>query len=244
MKYLITLLFLTSYLYGGTQIITNNEETKKKESTDLDVTSNNKSGTEIYFGASPSYTFRTLEINEGVFAKPIGERANETAEWETGFNAGVRTKLNQHMKFEIGAGYAANAESYNFSENDSLYKYTNTYRHISFPIRLAYTFGDEISFYGGVGVMPKAFISMKKETTTLDINNNEKTVTTNETDKFNYFLVDAVATLGTQIKFSEHYGIFAMLEGRRQLNSSYDTQSPYIRKAYALGFNFGIEIYF
>ncbi len=47
---------------------------------------------------------------------------------------------------------------------------------------------------------------MKNELTTLDINNNESTVETIESEKFNFFLIDAVATIGTQIKLSDHYG--------------------------------------
>ncbi|WP_107037907.1 outer membrane beta-barrel protein [Brumimicrobium mesophilum] len=244
MKYFLTLLLSVISLFGTTQIITNDSSTDDKEVEIQEIPIAPKSGTELYFGVSPSYTYRTLEINDGLFAKPLGYRTEEVGEWTTGFNAGVRSKVAKHLKLEIGIGYSSNRESYDFKETDSVFSYVNTYRHISFPIRVAYTYGDEISFYGGIGVIPKAFLGMKNELTTLDINNNENTVETIERDKFNSFLLDAVATIGTQIKFSENYGIFAMVEGRRQLSNNFNSQSPYIRKAFALGFNIGLEIYF
>lgn len=244
MKYFLTLLLSATTLFGFTQIITNDKSTDQKETEVLEIPIDPKSGTEIYFGVSPSYTFRTLTTNDGLFAQPLGIREDEVGEWTTGFNAGVRSKIAKNLKLEIGVGYASNRESFDYSTADSVYSYINTYRHISFPIRIAYSYGNEISFYGGLGIIPKAFLGMKNEFTTLDINNKEKTTETIERDKFNFFLLDAVATIGTQIKFSENYGIFAMVEGRHQLTNTYTSQSAYIRKAYALGFNLGIEIYF
>lgn len=243
MKYFLTIMLSAFSLFLSAQIITNKEQAEEKEEIFEAKEIKSKTGTELYFGASPAFTYRTLEINEGIFAQPLAYRENEVGEWTTGINAGVRTQLAKHLKFEIGVGYASNRESYEFREPDSVFSYVNTYRHISFPMRLAYSYGNEIAFYGGIGVIPKAFVSMKNELTTLDINNNDDTVETIETDKFNFFLLDAVATVGTQIKLSDHYGIYAMLEGRRQLTNNFNAQSAYVRKAFALGFNFGIEIY-
>ena len=89
----------------------------------------------------------------------------------------------------------------------------------------------------------KAFLSLKREVTLLDVNGDENTEEIIVKDKYNFFVIDAMATIGTRIKFNPNYGIFAMIEGRRQLTNNYDEQGPYIRKPYALGFNFGIQIY-
>jgi hypothetical protein len=202
-----------------------------------------KSGFELYFGASPSYTFRTLRSNDNIFGKELGERENEVAAWTTSFAAGVRSQINKNLIFELGVGFSRNRETYDFTETDSVHRYINTYRHISFPIRIAYTYGEDISFYGGIGVMPKAFLSLKREVTTLDVNNNEATVDIIEKDGFNFFVIDAIATIGTRIKLNPNYGIFAMVEGRRQLTSNYTEQGAYIRKPYALGFNLGFQVY-
>ncbi|HLW29579.1 MAG TPA: hypothetical protein VKX29_01870 [Brumimicrobium sp.] len=242
-NYIIILLLISSFI-GNAQIITSDPKKDKNEPVEeKSVAEKTKSGIEIYLGVSPAYTYRTLSTNDGLFAQPIGYRENETAKWTTGFNAGVRNKINDFLKFEIGVGYTSNAETYDFTQSDSVYRYYNIYRHISFPIRLAYSYGEEISFYGGIGIIPKAFISMKREETVLDIYKKEQTSQSIERDNFNMFLIDAVATIGTQIKLSRNYGIFAMVEARRQLNSNFNSQSPYVRKPYAIGFNIGIEVY-
>ena len=244
MKNYLILLFSIISIFGNTQIITEDakkEETKPVEEEKAEVKI--KSGTEIYFGVSPAYTYRTLEQNSGIFGQPLGHRENEIGHWTAGFNIGVRNELTEHLKLEFGVGYSTNKESFDYTETDSVFRYTNTYRHIAFPIRMAYTFGDDIAFYGGIGIIPKAFISMLHEETVLDFYKKEQTVKTVERDKFNMFLIDAVVTVGTQIKLSPNYGVFAMVEARRQLTNNFNSQSPFIRKPYALGFNVGLEIY-
>lgn len=241
----ITLLFVFA---SSAQIITEekkdseekNEEVKEQEGSEA-----KKSGIEIYAGFSPAYTYRTLKENEGLFGDSLGERANEVGEWVSSFELGVRNDLSDNLQLQFGVGFARNRESYSYdsTESDSVYRYVNTYRHISFPIRLSYEFGDEIAFFGGIGLMPKAFLSMKKVETMIDINNQENDYTTVEREGFNFFVVDAIGSLGTKIQFNPHYGIFATLEARRQLTNNFTDQESYIRKPYAFGFNMGIQIY-
>jgi hypothetical protein len=241
-----TLLFPILFIafISDAQIISDDSKpTEEKEVKEEVKKSKEKSGFELYFGASPSYTFRTLETNDNIFGKELGQKENEKAAWTTSFAAGIRSQVNKNIIFELGVGYSSNRETYDFTETDSVYRYTNTYRHISFPIRIAYTYGEDISFYGGIGVMPKAFLSLKREVTTLDVSDNESTEELIIKDKYNFFVIDAMATIGTRIKLNPNYGIFAMLEGRRQLTNNYNEQGPYIRKPYALGFNLGIQIY-
>lgn len=248
MKFLLLLLaFLSSWSLLA-QIITKDmdqEDQKEAKEEEIIEAPIEKSGIEIYAGFSPSFTYRTLNENEGVFGEPLGERENEVGEWISSFEAGVRNDLTNNLQLQIGLGFARNRESYSFesTETDSVYKYINTYRHVSFPIRLSYEYGEEISFFGGIGLMPKAFVSMEKVETVIDINNQESDVTTIEREGFNLFVVDAIGSIGTKIQFNQNYGIYATIEARRQLTNNYDNQSPYMRKPYALGFNLGFQIY-
>lgn len=244
MRKLLLLPILLIAFNSGAQIITDDTNTEKESKPPKEIKEpKEKNGFELYFGASPSYTFRTLSPNDNIFGQELGERVNEKPAWTTSFAAGVRNQVNKNIIFELGVGYSSNRETYDFTETDSVYRYINTYRHISFPIRIAYTYGEDISFYGGIGVMPKAFLSLKREVTTLDLNDNESTEDIIEKDNYNFFVIDAIATLGTRIKLNPNYGIFAMLEGRRQLTNNYGEQGPFIRKPYALGFNLGIQVY-
>lgn len=226
------------------QIITDDSNSEEKDEKIKEVKEpREKNGFELYFGASPAYTYRTLASNDNIFGKEVGPREFEEAAWTTSYAAGIRSQIHKNFIFELGVGYSSNRETFDFTETDSVYRYINTYRHISFPIRVAYTYGDEISFYGGIGVMPKAFLSLKREVTVLDINGDESTEDIIVKDKYNFFVIDALATIGTRIEFNPNYGIFAMIEGRRQLTNNYDEQGPYIRKPFALGFNLGLQIY-
>lgn len=244
MKYFLTSLILLLSFIGTAQIISQDENKTKKPTEQEELTSTKEKTIALFFSVTPAYTFRTLGVNEGLFSKPLGIKEDEYGEWTTGYHIGIRNKLSDHLKFSIGAGYSQNKESYDFEQSDSVYRYRNSYRHISFPIQLAFTFGNDISFYGGIGIIPKAFISMKQDKTTLDINGNEATESTIYKEKFNSILIDAVVSVGTQIKLNENYGIFAMVEARRQLNNNFNNQSPYIRKPFAIGLNVGVEVYF
>lgn len=242
-KFLIFPILLVAFNLSAQIVSDDSKPDKENDSPEDKKEHKEKSGFELYFAASPSYTFRTLEPNDNIFGKELGQREFEEAAWTTSFAAGVRSQINKNVLFELGVGFSSNRETFDFAETDSVYRYTNTYRHISFPIRIAYTYGEDVSFYGGIGVMPKAFLSLKSEVTTLDVNNNETTEDLIIKEKFNFFVIDAMATIGTRIKLNPHYGIFAMVEGRRQLTNNYNKQGPFIRKPYALGFNLGIQVY-
>ncbi|MEX1191738.1 MAG: hypothetical protein WED10_08680 [Brumimicrobium sp.] len=242
MRFLYVIILLSSMSNVIGQVLTNEpdkKETKNEEKKEIKP----KTGLEIYFGVSPAYTDRTLTKSETLFGKELGEREKEEGDWVTSFAAGIRNQLNENFLMELGVGFSRNKEVYSFSDTDTLHNYENTYQHISFPIRLAYTFGKDVSFYGGIGVMPKAFISLRRDVTTLDVNGQEKEEKIIEKDGFNFFVIDAMATVGTRIKFNPNYGVFAMLEGRKQLTNNYDDQGAYVRKPYALGFHFGFQVY-
>lgn len=252
MKYL--LLFLTIFLYFNvsSQIIT--EENTHKEPTEVETNNNKaknkkdrgpreKTGIEVYAGVTPAYTFRTLKVNEGLFAKPIDYRAEEKGAWTVGYMIGARNPLNDFLKLDIGVGFSVNRETYDFTSNDSIYRYTNSYRHISIPIKLAYTYGDQFKFYAGIGIVPKAFLGLKNELTTFNQFKEEVTETEIIRDKLSLFLIDAVADVGMQMKLGPNVGLYVMLQGTRQLTNNYEKQGPYIRKGYTLGFSCGLEFY-
>src|SRR5690554_1209347 len=109
MKYFLILLLSASSLPLFSQIVTKEEnETPDKTEEVKQKPILSKSGTELFFGISPAYTDRTLSVNDGIFAQPLGYREDEAGEWTVGYNVGIRTKVANHLKLEIGAGYASN----------------------------------------------------------------------------------------------------------------------------------------
>lgn len=254
MKYLFTFILLFIGYQSHAQIISDKQSTppqseqtkkdsKKKIKPAKEKKQHIKTGTTLYFGVSPAYTFRTLKINDGLFAQPLGLKADEKGAWTTSYEAGIRKDIAKGFDFSIGAAFLMNRETFTYEQKDSVYDYTNTYRQIGFPIRIGYSVGNNIQFFGAIGIIPSAFLSMKQSVTTLGINNVKKTTDTLYREKYNRFLIDAVIDVGIKIKLGSYVGAFILAEGRRQLINNFNHQSAFIRKPYAFGLNVGIEIY-
>ncbi|MCC5924610.1 MAG: hypothetical protein JJT77_12565 [Crocinitomicaceae bacterium] len=200
-------------------------------------------GTEFFIGASPMWTYRTLEVNEGLFAKPLGEKTNEEAQVVWSYFIGVRHEIQKRFLVNFGFGLSRNREFYSFETSDSLYEYTNTYRHISFPAQIGFTIGDELNFFITGGVAGKAFLSRRTDLRTREQGSlvRQEEIVTNQ--GFNLMLLDLIAATGIRFELDENYGIYFLLEAKRQLTNNFDHQAPHIRKAFGAGLHFGLHFY-
>jgi hypothetical protein len=226
------------------QIITNSEvETTEKEEVIERPERTAPSSTEFYLGISPMYTFRTLESNEGLPGEPIGDRVNEFGSWVSSYGIGLRSGISKHLVLDFGFGLSRNRESYSIDEPDSLFQYTSTYRHISIPIQIGYTYGKEISFFTSIGVMPKAFLSQRKDILFRDEAGFEVEEKEIIKDEYQQFLVDAIGRVGLRFQANNNYGLYIMGEGFYQLTNNYTNQGPFIRKAYGIGLSVGLHVY-
>jgi hypothetical protein len=228
------------------QIITttpNAETPKDKKETTERPEKKDPSDTEIYFGVSPMYTFRTLVSNEGLFSEELGDRALEFGEWVSSYGIGLRSGLTQHLVLDIGLGVSRNRESFSLDEPDTLYQYTSTYRHIAIPIQIGYTYGKEISFFTSIGLMPKAFLSQRKDIFYRDYAGFEVEEKEIIRDKYQQFLVDAIGRIGLRFQANNNYGFYLMGEGFYQLTNNYISQGPYVRHPFGVGLSVGFQVY-
>ena len=248
---------LTDFIYGGlllltcliisplkAQIISNTPtpEDKKEEITNRPEKTA-PSDTEIYVGISPMYTFRTLVTNEGLFGEEVGDRENEFGEWVSSYGVGLRSGISKHFLLDFGLGVARNREAFSIDEPDSLFQYSSTYRHIAIPIQIGYTYGQEISFFTSIGVMPKAFLSQRKDILYRDeagFDVDEKEIIK---DEYQQFLVDAIGRIGFRFQANNNYGFYLMGEGFYQLTNNYTNQGPFVRKPYGVGLSVGFHVY-
>lgn len=200
-------------------------------------------GTEIFIGALPMWTYRTLEVNEGLFGKPLEEKVNEEAQIVWSYYTGLRHEITSHFLVNFGFGLSRNRESYAFETSDSLYAYTNTYRHIAIPAQIGFTTKGEFNFFFTAGVSGKAFLSRRTDLQTREQGSlvQEAEFITNQ--GFNLMLLDAVASSGFRFELDETYGIYLLLEASRQLTNNYNNQAPHIRKAFGAGVHFGLHFY-
>lgn len=200
-----------------------------------------KDNNEFYIGVLPKYSYREMAINEDFVSGSIEEFEAEEGKVISNFMVGLRTPVLQEFLVDLGIGFFRNRDFYRFEDTDTLYQYTNTYRHISFPVKFSLNLGNKVSFLAGVGVTPKAFMGLKSEITFRDSSTSfeqEEEVITRE--GFNLFVVDASANLGVRVELNENIGFHFLVEGDYQLNNSYDKMSTIIRNAYTIGGNIGL----
>jgi hypothetical protein len=160
-KWLIATL-LMFYSSAFSQIVIGSEPTQptqqpKQEKAAKERKEITADWSEFYFGLQPMYTFRNLRTNEGLFGKPLGDKAEEFGSWVSSYGVGIRTTLKGNFILDIGTGVSRNRESFSINRPDSLFEYSNTFRHIAVPIKLGYNYGDQFAFYAAIGFMPKAF---------------------------------------------------------------------------------------
>ena len=235
----IALLLFANFSWG--QISTGGNVIKDPRKQALPERRIDTTNTEFYFQFSPQYTFRTLESSPAPFGKDLGVRANEYALWANSVSVGLRNKIHNKFYFDFGIGFSSNKEGNKYDSNDTSFVTSRSYRHFAVPIKFSYITGGDISFYASIGATPKAFFNVMylEEYTFQNAPRNREFV---EDQGYTSFLLDLTAAAGFRLRMSDSFGIYAGVEGRRQLNSNYSVQSPYIRKAYALGFNLGLYI--
>ncbi len=209
---------------------------KQKKQRDIDTSGS----TSIYFNANWSYTTRRLTENDGYFGKPLGERANETPSNNWSFGLGFRTELHKNVLLEAGLALVQNGEKYSFEDTDTLFAYQTTYSYISIPVKVLYTYGDDIKLLAGVGITPQMFMRYKQEQNWTTSGGANESETVKSTIGFNNFVLSATLSLGVQFRMGDRWGLQVVPEYRVQLNSSNSKKDAYKHYASAIGGNIGL----
>lgn len=199
------------------------------------------SNDEFYFSIEPAYSYRTVINNPKFLTGNAEELSDEQSVWLTSLSLGLRKSLNKNFFLDLGFGFSRNGETYNFESVDSIYTYTNTNRHLAFPLQLAYTTGEKTALYASLGIRPQAFLSVKRDlryTSSISSFEQEEEIITRE--GFNLFVIDASLSLGIKVPLAENVGLHVLTIANYQLNNTYDDTSNIIRKAYRIGGAIGL----
>lgn len=196
--------------------------------------------TSVFLSSTWSSTFRSLETGDGFFGKPLGERVNETRLNAWSFTLGFRSQLSDYFAWEGAVAYMKNGESYAFEESDTSYSYESRYNYIGVPMKLFFTYGDEIKLLVGAGVVPQMFTGFKQNITYEDKLSNNETEEIKTKIGYNSFVLSTVFNLGAQFKVGERWSILLLPEYKLQLTSSYQKDGPYKHKANSIGGHIGL----
>lgn len=187
---------------------------------------------------------RTLSPNNDFLPGELGERANESALRTYSFGLGLKGHLTKFLIWDGGISYLQNGEQYSYSPitNDTSFSYQSYYKYIAMPLRLNFSVGKVIQFYGGIGILPQLFLGYRQNQqweTTLGSKGSEVIRTKND---FNSFVTSALINLGLSVNTTKGYGFFISPEYRYQLQNGYGKLSSFTHKSFGLGISFGVSM--
>lgn len=223
---------------GGEEIKPAKQDKEKTKNEEKDFGSST-----FYVGSNFVFTDRILKQNDGYFGDSLGYRENEIGVSTYNIELGFRTELNDFLEFDGGVAYIRSGESYTFNadDSDSSYRYTNWYHSFGMPLKLHYYTGSKLKFFAGVGIMPHMTLRKVQDLKWTDAEGSgESEVIREKKEKLSPFLLSAVADAGVNYSFDSGWGVYATLNYRRQLTSSFAKTYSFKHYAYSYGFAIGL----
>jgi hypothetical protein len=196
--------------------------------------------TSIYALANWSSTSRVLTENEGLYAEPLGTRADETSLTVWSYGLGFRNRVNKFIYWDGGISFYRNGESYLYEGADTMFAYQTYYNYISMPLRINFCYGKNFLWNAGIGLVPQMFNGYRQEQQWETTTDSKGTETIKARNGYNSFALSAVFNVGLTMNFDNGWGLILMPEARIQLTSTYMETSSYIHKARAYGFSVGL----
>jgi hypothetical protein len=203
-----------------------------------------KHGDAIFGGISNVYGYRTLKVREGLFAQPLGVRADERALWTSSFELGCRVEMYEKFSLEFGMEFNRMGLQYRTPTDSVFVGYNQVIRGLTSPVRCVFQplkFGENFLIQFGAGAAPRMFMASKLTEIRLNSLGQEEEFVTIEKNGFNYFNVDVLTNIGFRWNFGESLGLYIIPEFRYGLLDSYDKQHPYIQHNYALYLRWGLH---
>jgi hypothetical protein len=186
---------------------------------------------------------RTLSPNQDFLPQDIGDRANETSLKTYSFGLGLKGHITKTIIWDGGMSYLQNGEQYEFSPitNDTSFSYQTYYKYIAMPLRLNFTVGKTIQFYGGVGILPQLFLSYRQNQQWETSLGSKGSDVIKDKSNYNSFITSVLFNLGLSITADNGYGLFISPEYRYQLQNGYGKLSSFVHKNFGLGISFGVS---
>lgn len=219
-------------------------EKVKKEKTAFNRDS--LSGVVYYIGGMGQWSYRKFE--DQTISSIYVQEAEEVPFYASGINLGTVMPLTGRLGLEVGLAYFGHAEAYNYSDpdSDSTFHYSNSYLQAGIPLKLRYTYGDDVQFFGYAGLTPLNVLSIRRKTsyTRMDGTTQEEEITAIK-QGFTAFNLMATGGIGVNYYFLNRIGLSLSAEYRRHLMNTY-SESTLKRdhKMYGVGLNLSLQVRF
>ena len=195
--------------------------------------------TSIFFTTIWSSSDRFLEPNDGFFGEPLEHRIDENKLSSWSFSLGFRSKIHKNIAWEGAISYLRNGESYIYEDLDTLYKYESQYSYIAVPLKIFFTYGDNVRLLVGGGIVPQMFTGFEQNIESEDSNNTIRREELKTKIGYNSFVASIACNIGVELNLVNSWSIILLPEYRLQLMSSLDRNAAYKHRAYSLGGHIG-----
>jgi hypothetical protein len=242
---------LTILSHSQAQIVGGNEEEdpekpeKEEKAPKEKMNRDSLSGTTFYVTGLFNYGHRTFKDN--TISGFYSDWENLKPDGAGGANFGVFLPVSKSLILDLGFTIFGHKEQYTYVSpaSDSMFHYSNTYMQIGMPVRLRYTYGDKIQFFGYLGFTPLNVLNIryKENYTQADGGTVTSEVRVIKDDKLTIFNVMATAGIGISYNF-DWIGVTLYPEWRQYLFNTYNSQKSIDHKMYGLGVNMGVTLRF
>jgi hypothetical protein len=197
---------------------------------------------QAYVFLNRTNSFRLLTPNDDFIAGELGEKKFEKALNTYSFGLGLKGYLSRFFLWDAGMMYLQNGEQYEYKSiiSDTSFSYQNYYKYISMPLKLNFTFGNKVRFFGGIGLIPQLFLNYRQYQQWETTLGNRESNKINTKDGFNSFTTSIVYNAGISLHSKKSYGIFVSADYRNQIQNGYNKTSYFKHKSYGAGFTVGL----
>ncbi|NOQ70789.1 MAG: outer membrane beta-barrel protein [Crocinitomix sp.] len=199
------------------------------------------SGTAYYLTGMVQRSFRHFE-DQSVY--DVHAALNDEVPMITGGTTlGLIMPLSEHFGLDAGITYFGHGEAYDYSHptTDSTFGYTHVYMQIGIPLKLRYTYGEDLQFFGYAGLTPLNILNIRNKfdySDSLGVRVNGLTLI-----KDGFTTINFMASAGIGMNYYiNHYGFTLSAEYRRHLGNTFSEDTfKRVHKMYGIGINLGFQ---
>ncbi|MFT5819484.1 MAG: hypothetical protein ACI8ZM_000708 [Crocinitomix sp.] len=198
------------------------------------------SGTTYYLTGMVQRSYRHFE-DQSVY--DVHAKLNDEIPMITGGTTlGIVMPLGGNFALDAGITYFGHGEAYEYSHptSDSTFNYRNVYMQIGIPLKLRYTYGEDLQVFGYAGIAPLNILNIRNTFDYSDSLGERVNGLTLIKDGFTTINFMVSAGLGMNY-YVNHVGFTLSAEYRRHLGNTYSGDTfKRVHKMHGVGLNFGV----
>tara|TARA_B110000037_G_scaffold101356_2_gene118219 strand:- start:4740 stop:5531 length:792 start_codon:yes stop_codon:yes gene_type:complete len=161
-----------------------------------------------------------------------------------GTTLGIVIPLGGNFALDAGVTYFGHGEAYNYSDSntDSINNYKHVFMQVGIPLKLRYTYGEDLQVFGYAGIAPLNILNIRNTYEYADSLGTRVNGLNLIKEGFTTFNFMASGGIGMNY-FINHFGFTVTAEYRRHLGNTFSEDTfKRVHKMYGIGINVGIQV--